>query len=59
MKNSILALALILTVFTVQAQRNVDRTNFRAGLTGGIVVGDFSESYSFGLGVDAYHHWGV
>lgn len=59
MKNNILVLALILTVFTVQAQRNVDRTNFRAGLTGGVVTGDFSESYSFGLGVDVYHHWGV
>ena len=37
----------------------VDRTNFRAGLVGGIVVGDFSEAYSLNLGLDIYHHWGV
>ncbi len=37
----------------------VDRTNFRAGINGGLVVGDFSEAYSFVLGLDIYHHWGV
>ena len=51
--------ALIFSVFALQAQRNVDRTNFRAGINGGLVLGDFSEAYSFGLGVDMYHHWGV
>lgn len=37
----------------------VDRTNFRAGLVGGIVVGDYSEAYSLNLGLDIYHHWGI
>ncbi|TMM55918.1 hypothetical protein FEE95_14815 [Maribacter algarum] len=59
MKKGILTLVLIFAAFAVQAQRNVDRTNFRAGVNGGLVIGDFSEAYSFGLGVDAYHHWGV
>lgn len=49
---------LISTSISLQAQA-VDRTNFRAGLHGGVVVGDFSEAYSFILGVDVYHHWGV
>lgn len=59
MKKGILTLVLLFTAFALQAQRNVDRTNFRAGLNGGLVLGDFSEAYSFGLGVDIYHHWGV
>jgi len=59
MKKYIIALFLVFTVFAVQAQRNVDRTNFRAGVNGGLVLGDLSEVYSFGLGVDLYHHWGV
>lgn len=44
--------------FNAQAQK-VDRTNFRAGLHGGIVTGDFSEAYSLVLGVDLYQHWGI
>ena len=59
MKKNIFTLILVLAVFALQAQRNVDRTNFRAGINGGLVLGDFSEDYSFGLGVDLYHHWGV
>ena len=59
MKKNIFTLFLIFTAFALQAQRNVDRTNFRAGINGGLVLGDFSEAYSFGLGVDMYHHWGV
>ena len=59
MKKSILTLLLVFAVCTLQAQRNVDRTNFRAGVNGGPVLGDFSEAYSFGLGLDVYHHWGV
>jgi hypothetical protein len=59
MKKYIFALVFILAVFTMQAQRNVDRTNFRAGVNGGMILGDYSETYSFGLGVDLYHHWGV
>ncbi len=37
----------------------VDRTNFRAGVNGGLVLGDYSESYSLVLGLDVYHHWGI
>ena len=48
----------VITSLTLQAQY-VDRTNFRAGIHGGLVVGDFSEAYSFVLGLDIYHHWGV
>lgn len=60
MKKGIITLLVLMgTVFTVQAQRNIDRTNFRVGVNGGLVLGDFSEAYSFGLGVDMYHHWGV
>jgi len=59
MKKGIITLVLLLSAFAVQAQRNVDRTNFRAGVNGGLVLGDFSEAYSFGLGVDLTHHWGV
>ena len=59
MKKGILTLVLVLAVFALQAQRNVDRTNFRAGVNGGLVLGDFAEAYSFSLGVDLYHHWGV
>lgn len=59
MKKSILTFVLVFAVFALQAQRNVDRTNFRAGVNGGIVLGDFAEAYSFSLGLDLYHHWGV
>jgi hypothetical protein len=59
MNKSILTLAVFFSVFVLQAQRNVDRTNFRAGVNGGVVIGDISELYSFGLGLDVYHHWGV
>lgn len=59
MKKGILTFILVFIVFALQAQRNVDRTNFRAGVNGGLVLGDFSEAYSFGLGLDLYHHWGV
>ncbi len=59
MKKGILTLVLVFAVFALQAQRNVDRTNFRAGVNGGLVLGDFAEAYSFSLGVDLYHHWGV
>ncbi|MFS4456862.1 hypothetical protein [Maribacter sp. 2304DJ31-5] len=49
--------ACIATSFLVQAQ--VDRTNFRAGVNAGLVIGDFSEAYSLSLGLDIYQHWGV
>jgi hypothetical protein len=59
MKKGLFTVILIFFAFALQAQRNVDRTNFRAGVNGGLVLGDFSEAYKFGLGVDLYHHWGV
>lgn len=60
MKKSLTTLLLIFIVFALQAQqRNIDRINFRVGLNGGIVVEDFSEEYSFALGIDIYNHWGV
>lgn len=59
MKKNILFLCIVFSAISLQAQRNVDRTNFRAGVNGGLVLGDFAEAYNFGLGVDAYHHWGV
>lgn len=43
---------------TLTAQK-VDRSNFRAGLNAGLVLGDFSEAYSLSLGIDVYQHWGV
>ncbi|GAB5472127.1 MAG: hypothetical protein Mars2KO_02260 [Maribacter sp.] len=58
MRIFIVLVLLVTTSLSLQAQR-VDRTNFRAGINGGLVVGDFSEAYSFTLGVDLYHHWGV
>jgi len=60
MKKIIITISLlILAVSALHAQRNVDRTNFRAGVNGGLVLGDFAEAYNFGLGLDIYHHWGV
>jgi len=59
MKKSLFTVLLLICTFSIQAQRNVDRTNFRAGVNGGIVLGDLSKSHSFGLGVDLTHHWGV
>lgn len=39
--------------------QKTDRTNFRAGLNGGVVTGDFSDTHSLTLGIDIYQHWGV
>lgn len=58
MRIFIVLVFMVTTSFSLQAQR-VDRTNFRAGINAGLVVGDFSEAYSFTLGVDLYHHWGI
>lgn len=58
MRVFLVILFLLTAGLSMQAQR-VDRTNFRAGINGGLVVGDFSEAYSFTLGVDLYHHWGL
>lgn len=59
MKKNVLILLFTFVTFALSAQRNVDRTNFRAGLNGGAILGDFSDAYSFGLGIDMFHHWGV
>ena len=59
MKKNVFILVFSLVTLTLSAQRNVDRTNFRGGINGGLVVGEFSDAYSFGLGIDASHHWGV
>ena len=58
MRALIVLLFIVSTSLSLKAQA-VDRTNFRAGINGGLVIGDFSEAYSFVLGVDIYHHWGV
>ncbi|MFS4467689.1 hypothetical protein [Maribacter sp. 2210JD10-5] len=58
MKRFTTLFAFVAACFFTQAQF-VDRTNFRAGINGGIVVGDFSEAYSLTLGLDVYHHWGI
>ena len=58
MKNQILV---IFTIFLAafHSYGQVDRTNFRAGLTGGLVLGDFSEAYSLNLGLEVQHLWGI
>ncbi len=58
MRGIYLIIVFVFLGFSAQSQ-NVDRTNFRAGLNGGIVTGDFSEAYSLVLGVDLYQHWGI
>ena len=58
MRALIVLLFIVSTSLSLKAQA-VDRTNFRAGINGGLVIGDFSEAYSFVLGLDIYHHWGV
>lgn len=59
MRISLLILFLsFISLQTLNAQY-VDRTNFRAGVNAGLVLGDYSESYSLVLGLDIYHHWGI
>ena len=50
-------LGMLFTSFLMQAQ--VDRTNFRAGINAGIITGDASDFYSFSLGLDILHVWGL
>lgn len=50
---------LVFAMSLLNAQGTVDRTNFRAGINGGIVTGDVSEAYSFSLGIDILHVWGL
>ena len=57
MKVFLTAICFMVISFSLKAQ--IDRTNFRAGVNAGLVVGDFSEAYSLNLGIDIYQHWGV
>lgn len=57
-KQNVLVLIFILSAIVIHAQK-VDRTSFRGGVNTGIVMGDFSEAFSFVLGVDITQHWGV
>ncbi|WP_394973292.1 hypothetical protein [uncultured Croceitalea sp.] len=57
MKKIITTLVLLITTLSLQAQ--VDRTNFRAGINAGIVMGDAADFYSFSLGLDILHVWGL
>ncbi|MFX0557659.1 outer membrane beta-barrel protein [Maribacter sp. CXY002] len=50
---------LFLVIFNMALHAQVDRTNFRAGLTAGMTVGDYSEAYGLNLGIDITQHWGV
>ncbi len=53
------ALAVFFAFTSILQSQYVDRTNFRAGINAGLVMGDFSEAYSLTLGLDIYQHWGV
>ncbi|QLG46437.1 hypothetical protein [Costertonia aggregata] len=57
MKNILVLTAMLF--FGCFSQAQVDRTNFRAGINGGLVMGDLSEAYSLNLGFDVYLHWGL
>jgi hypothetical protein len=59
MKNLLTTLVLVITTLSIQAQGTVDRTNFRAGINAGLVTGDASDFYSFSLGLDILHVWGL
>jgi hypothetical protein len=59
MKTIITTLVLLIATISLQAQGTVDRTNFRAGLNAGIVTGDAADFYSFSLGLDILHVWGL
>lgn len=59
MKTFLTTLALVLLVTWSNAQGTVDRTNFRAGINAGIVVGDASDFFSINLGLDILHVWGL
>ncbi|TMU56013.1 hypothetical protein [Flagellimonas algicola] len=52
----LIAIALFTVMFTVNAQ---DRSNIKAGFSGGIPVGDAENISSFSLGLDFNYHWGV
>ena len=63
-QTKIIQMKVLLTTFcflvlAASLKAQTDRTNFRVGVNGGLVVGDFSETYSLNLGIDIYQHWGV
>ncbi|MDT0540873.1 hypothetical protein [Croceitalea sp. P059] len=45
--------------FVLTLHSQVDRTNLRIGINAGAVVGDASDFYSFTLGLDVLHVWGL
>jgi len=45
--------------FALALHSQVDRTNLRIGINAGAVVGDASDFYSFTLGLDVLHVWGL
>jgi hypothetical protein len=51
-------IALVTVSFSTMAQR-VDRTNFKAGIHGGVPFGDISDYSNFEIGLDLGYHWGV
>jgi len=50
---------LFLAAFAVFAFASVNAQELRAGLTGGLPIGDFSDAYSFSFGLDASYLWEV
>ncbi|WP_431124512.1 hypothetical protein [Flagellimonas flava] len=52
----LVAIALFAFVFSMSAQ---DRSNFKAGFSAGIPVGDAENISSFSIGLDVNYHWGV
>ncbi|MDT0608539.1 hypothetical protein [Croceitalea rosinachiae] len=55
---SILTLVFVLSI-SLSIHSQVDRTNLRIGLNAGTIVGDAADFYSFTLGVDVLHVWGL
>ena len=52
----LVAVALFAFVFSASAQ---DRSNFKAGFSGGVPVGDAENISSFSIGLDLNYHWGI
>lgn len=58
-KTVVLVIITLVTVsFSSMAQR-VDRTNFKAGIHGGVPFGDISDYSNFELGLDVGYHWAL
>ncbi len=54
-----LSIFIVLVLISISLNAQVDRTNFRAGVNAGLVQGDFSDAYSFSLGIDIVYVWGL